>query len=138
MSGRDNRGRFTKGNKIGPRYQPGKSGNPAGNDPRFHRLIKGMPKDAKTIIYDVLWTAMAQPDINEAKKYLDMKASELPECGFILQLTAKSLMGKNGWQAFMDICDRLFGKPKQTTEIEGGLNLTPPAIIIEGEEDDAD
>jgi hypothetical protein len=97
-----------------------------------------MPKDAKAIIYDVLWTAMAQPDINEAKKYLDMKASELPEGGFILQLTAKSLMGKNGWQAFMDICDRLFGKPKQTTEIEGGLNLTPPAIIIEGEEDDAD
>lgn len=138
MSGRDNRGRFTKGNKIGSRYQPGKSGNPAGKDPRFHRLIKGMPKDAKTIIYDVLWTAMSQPDINEAKKYLDMKASELPECGFILQLTAKSLMGKNGWQAFMDICDRLFGKPKQTTEIEGGLNLTPPAIIIEGEEDDAD
>lgn len=138
MSGRDNRGRFTKGNKIGPRYQPGKSGNPAGNDPKFHRLIKGLPKDAKTRIYDILWTAMAQPDINAAKKYLDMKAEELPECGFILQLTAKSLMGKNGWQTFMDICDRLFGKPKQTTEIEGGLNLTPPAIIIEGEEDDAD
>jgi hypothetical protein len=54
----------------------------------------------------------------------------------VLQVCLRALLGKNGFTALMDICDRLFGKPKQLTEIEGGLNLTPPAVIIEGEEDD--
>jgi hypothetical protein len=31
--------------------------------------------------------------------------------------------------------DRKWGKPRQITELEGGLNLTPPPIIIEGDEE---
>lgn len=133
---RDSRGRFIKGNNEGPRFQKGTSGNPAGRPPLPCNVIKSMPRDAREKAYDALWTAMSQPDEESAKKYLQMKAEELPECGFVLQLALKALMGPKGWWALMDIYDRLFGKPKQTTEIEGGLNLTPPAVIIEGEEDD--
>jgi hypothetical protein len=45
-------------------------------------------------------------------------------------------MGNRGWFALMDIYDRLFGKPRQTTEIDGTFNITPPPIIIEGEDDE--
>lgn len=138
MSGRDSNGRFTKGNKIGPRYRPGKSGNPAGQSPHFHTVFKRLSKEAQEQVLGVLWTAISQPDLKSIQAFLEMKAPELPECGFVLQLAARHLTGKNGWAVFMDICDRLFGKPKQITELEGGLNLTPPPIIIEGEEDDAD
>jgi hypothetical protein len=44
-------------------------------------------------------------------------------------------MGNKGWYALMDICDRLFGKPRQITEVEGNFNITPPPIIIEGEDE---
>ena len=133
---RDSRGRFIKGNNEGPRFPKGQSGNPAGRPPLPSNVIKTMPRDAREKAYDALWTAISCQDVTSAKKYLEKAADELPECGFVLQLAAKSLMGPKGWEALMDIYDRLFGKPKQTTEIEGGLNLTPPAVIIEGEEDD--
>ena len=133
---RDSRGRFIRGNHEGNPFPPGKSGNPAGRPPAVSNVIKSMPRDAREKAYDALWTAISCQDVTSAKKYLEKAADELPECGFVLQLAAKSLMGPKGWEALMDIYDRLFGKPKQTTEIEGGLNLTPPAVIIEGEDGD--
>lgn len=39
------------------------------------------------------------------------------------------------FKALDSLLDRGWGKPRQTTEIEGGLNLTPPPIIIEGEDE---
>jgi hypothetical protein len=133
---RDSLGRFVKGNHEGNPFPPGKSGNPAGRPPLPSNVIKSMPRDARVKAYDALWTAMSLPDIASAKEYLEKAAEDMPECGLVLQVAAKALSGPKGWEALMDIYDRLFGKPKQTTEIEGGLNLTPPAVIIEGEEDD--
>ena len=85
-----------------------------------------------------LWTAISQKDVRSAKEYLEKCADELPECGFALQIAVKALMGNKGWDALMDIYDRLFGKPRQTTEIDGTFNLTPPPIIIEKGGDDDD
>ena len=36
---------------------------------------------------------------------------------------------------FNQFMDRLAGKPRQVAEIEGNLNLTPPPIIIEAEDE---
>lgn len=36
---------------------------------------------------------------------------------------------------FNQFMDRMAGKPRQSAEIEGNLNLTPPPIIIEGEDE---
>ena len=131
---RDNKGRFVKGNTIGNRYQKGNAGS-AGRPPFLCNALKKIPADAREKVHDALWTAISQPDIKAASEYLQKTAEELPECGFVLQLAVKTLAGKQGWFALMDICDRLFGKPRQIAEVEGNFNLTPPPIIIEGEDE---
>jgi hypothetical protein len=133
---RDNKGRFTKGNKEGHRFKAGEVGNPNGRPPLLCNVLKNLPADAQEKAYSALWTAMSQPDVKSAKEFLEKSAAELPECGFALQVAVKALMGNRGWFALMDIYDRLFGKPRQTTEIDGTFNITPPPIIIEGEDDE--
>jgi hypothetical protein len=39
-------------------------------------------------------------------------------------------------RSFDTFMDRSYGKPRQTTELEGSVNLAPPPIIIEGENED--
>lgn len=133
---RDSRGRFIKGNKEGNRFKDGVSGNPAGRPPLLCNVLKKMSPEAQEQAMSVLWTAISQKDVRSAKRFLEMSAEELPECGFTLQVAVKELMSNKGWYALMDIYDRLWGKPRQTTEIDGTFNITPPPIIIEKGEDD--
>ena len=131
---RNEKGQFVKGNTTGFRYQKGNTYG-KGRPPYICNALKSIPADAREKVHDALWTAISQPDIKAASEYLQKTAEELPECGFVLQLAVKTLAGKQGWFALMDICDRLFGKPRQIAEIEGNFNLTPPPIIIEGEDE---
>lgn len=135
---RDEKGRFVKGasGNAATQFKAGQSGNPAGRQPFLCNVLKNMPPEAQEMAMSALWTAISQKDVRSAKEYLEKCADELPECGFALQIAVKALMGNQGWYALMDIYDRLFGKPRQTTEIDGTFNLTPPPIIIEGGEDD--
>lgn len=130
---RDAKGRFVKGNNLG--FQKGIAPNPTGRPQAMATILKNIPPDAREKVYDALWTAISQKDVKAASSYLQKTAEELPECGFVLQLAVKSLAGNKGWWALMDICDRLFGKPRQITELEGNFQLTPPPIIIEGEDE---
>ena len=107
-----------------------------GRTPLAKNIIKTMPKDAQEKVYAVLWTALTMSNVKEAQQYVEEQAKELPECGMVLQVCIRSLLGKQGFGTLMDICDRLFGRPRQTTEIDGTFNVIPPPIIIEGGEDD--
>lgn len=133
---RDNKGRFVKGNSEGRKFKQGEVANPTGRPPLLCNVLKSMPPEAQEMAMSALWTAISQKDVRSAKEYLEKSAAELPECGFALQVAVKALMGNRGWFALMDIYDRLFGKPRQTTEIDGTFNITPPPIIIEGEDDE--
>ena len=137
---RDEKGRFVKGSSgnAATQFKAGQSGNPAGRQPFLCNVLKSMPAEAQEMAMSALWTAISQKDVRSAKEYLEKCADELPECGFALQIAVKALMGNKGWDALMDIYDRLFGKPRQTTEIDGTFNLTPPPIIIEKGGDDDD
>lgn len=134
---RNKKGQFVKGcgGNESTRFVAGQSGNPNGRPPLVCNVIKNLPDDAKEKVYNALWTAIAQKDVKSASAYLQKTAEEMPECGFVLQLAVKTLVGNKGWWALMDICDRLFGKPRQITEVEGNFNITPPPIIIEGEDE---
>ena len=75
--------------------------------------------------------------MKEAAEYLKKEADELGEYGFILQLAVKSLMGKNGWFVLMDICDRLFGKPRMTAEIHSAEGFSVNIQVPDSETADA-
>lgn len=90
------------------RFKKGVSGNPKGRPRKLSSVIKDMPKDAQEKIYAVLWTAISMHDAKEAMTYIDGQIADMPECGFVLQVAIKALLGKNGMIALNDILDRLF------------------------------
>lgn len=97
-------------------FPKGVSGNPNGRPKKLSKAISAIPKDAQEKIYAVLWAALQTGDKSEGAIILQRGKEQLPEYGMIYQLAIKELLGKNGWKALNDILDRLFGKPKQTTE----------------------
>ncbi len=78
--------------------------------------IEKLPREAKEIVYSRLWEAIRTGNIAGLRQYMDEEGAD-GECGMILQMAARQLRSKYGWKALNDILDRLFGKPKQTTEI---------------------
>lgn len=88
--------------------------------------IKSLPKDMQEQVYGVLAFALTLPDMASAKKYLECKQGELGKYGIVLQVAIKQL-NKEGWgfNAMMDIMDRLYGKPRISAEVAhtGGITL---------------
>lgn len=105
--------------------KPGETHNPNGRPPKLSRLIKTMPKDAQEKIYSILYTALTFKNVQEATAYIRSQESTDFKYGFVLQIAVKALAGKNGWSAFNDILDRLFGKPKISADVShsGGISL---------------
>ena len=106
--------------------KPGETHNPNGRPPRLSRVLKSIPPDAQERIYAVLFTALTFKNVKEATSYIQEQAATDMKYGFVLQIAVKTLAGKNGWQALMDIMDRIFGRPRQAAEIihSGGIALT--------------
>ena len=94
--------------------QPASRGN-NGRKPK----IATVPKDARQRVFGALYHALSLPDKAAADKYLQEQGA-LPEFGYLIQVYAKGLMGKNGWEVAEAIIDRLFGKPKQATDVNIG------------------
>lgn len=115
-------------------FKRGQSGNPAGRPPALAAQIKSIPKDAQAKVYETLHHAISLPNVKAAKEYLESDAvqEQLGEYGFMLQIAVKSLMSKAGWLTVCDILDRLFGKPKQTTTLSGGITLGEKPVIMFG------
>lgn len=108
--------------------------HPPGRPKLGKNILKDMPKDAYEQVCRVLWTAISASNVAEAEQYIKDKAQELPELGFALQTIVRELHGKNGFAAFMAILDRLFGKPRQTAEINGSAT---PLVLVTREDTDA-
>ena len=125
---RDSKGRFTKGNKLGNRFQPGVVNGP-GRPMLPCNAIKGLPK-----VYNVLWSAIAMTNVKEAQAYIEDQAKELPECGMVLQICIRALLGKNGFLALMDICDRLFGKPPQAHKVDMDAKMQGVTVNVGNDE----
>lgn len=105
--------------------KPGETHNPNGRPPKLARAIKSIPRDAQERIYATLFTALTFKNVKDATDYIrEQEATEF-KYGFILQIAVKALAGKNGFQALMDILDRLFGKPRISAEVahSGGYVL---------------
>lgn len=84
--------------------------------------MKSIPKDAQERVFAALYHALTLESGEAASMFLRKVAADLPECGFLIQVYAKGLMGKNALSYASDILDRLFGKAKQVTDmsITGG------------------
>ena len=94
-----------------------------------------MPRDAQEKIYTILYTALTFKNVQEATAYIRSQDSTDFKYGFVLQVAVKALAGKNGWSAFNDILDRLFGKPKISASVDtGGDGVT--IIVKTAEEKD--
>ena len=107
-------------------FKPGQSGNPAGRPKKLITVIKSLPKDIQEKVFEVLGYCLTLPDETAAKQYLECKEGELGKYGFVMQIAIKQLL-KEGWgfNAMMDILDRLYGKPRITAEVahSGGITL---------------
>jgi len=122
---------FGKGNSVGKQFKKGESGNPNGRPRRLALVIEDIPQDAQVKIFRILHTAIKIGSTDEAVKYLKAEAATLGEYGMVLQVAIRALNGNNGWQALCDILDRLFGKPRQATDVTiSGSQSNRPVIRI--------
>ena len=114
--------------------KPGETHNPNGRPKKLVNVIKKIPKDMQEKVYDVLAFALTLPDETSAKKYLESHQGELGQYGFVLQIAIKQLLKDGwGWNALMDIMDRLYGKPKMSADITAtGDGLT---IVVKSQEE---
>ena len=114
--------------------KPGETHNPNGRPKKLVNVIKKIPKDMQEKVYDVLAFALTLPDETSAKKYLESQQGELGQYGFVLQIAIKQLLKEGwGWNALMDIMDRLYGKPKISTDITAtGDGLT---IVVKSQDE---
>ena len=120
--------------------KPGETHNPNGRPKKMVNVIKKLPKDMQEKVYGVLAFALTLPDEASAKTYLESQQGELGQYGFVLQIAIKQLLKEGwGWNALMDILDRLYGKPRETKDLEvvgkmefkGFSSLMPPVDGIE-------
>ena len=106
--------------------KPGETKNPNGRPKKLVNVIKGLPKDMQEKVYGVLAFALTLPDETTAKAYLNEQSGELGKYGWGLQIAIKHLCKDGwGWNALMDIMDRLYGKPRISAEVahSGGITL---------------
>ena len=122
-------GRFEKGNKIGNRFSATNQPAGVGRKPK----LKSIPPDAREKVYAALYHALTLPDQKTAAEYLNKTAEELPEFGYLIQVYAKGMMGKTAGIYTGDILDRLFGKPKQVSEI--GFTKEVPVLVSKEEQE---
>ena len=120
--------------------KPGETHNPNGRPKKMVNAIKKLPKDMQEKVYGVLAFALTLPDEASAKTYLESQQGELGQYGFVLQIAIKQLLQEGwGWNALMDILDRLYGKPRETKDLDvvgkmefkGFSSLMPPVDGIE-------
>ena len=120
--------------------KPGETHNPNGRPKKLVNVIKKIPKDMQEKVYGVLAFALTLPDEASAKTYLESQQGELGQYGFVLQIAIKQLLKEGwGWNALMDILDRLYGKPRETKDLDvvgkmefkGFSSLMPPVDGIE-------
>lgn len=112
----------------------GETHNPNGRPKKLVNAIKALPPHMQEDIHGILGYALTLKSEEEAKRYLEAKAGELGQYGFLMQIAIRQLSNKNyGWGAAMDIMDRLFGKPRQSAEVKHtGEAMT---IVVKNEEE---
>lgn len=114
-------GRYKKGESGNKATQFSKERQPASNGrpKKLVNAIKDLPPHMMEDIHGILGYALTLESEAEAKRYLEAKAEELGQYGFLMQIAIRQLSNKNyGWGAAMDIMDRLFGKPRQSAEVK--------------------
>ena len=121
--------KFSKDNQPSRKAPPFSSTNQPANRGRKPKL-KSIPPDAREKVLEVMWHALTLPDQKTAMDYLKREANELPQYGYLIQCYAKGMMGKNSILYISDILDRLFGKPKQVTDITADIGTGEAPIIV--------
>ena len=123
--------------KFSKDYQPSRKASPfsSTNQPKNRGRkpkLKSIPEDARDKVYSALYHALTLPDQKTAAEYLARTAEELPQFGYLIQVYAKGMMGKNAVLYVSDLLDRLFGKPKQVADISADIGLGEPPVIVFG------
>ena len=126
--------------KIDKDWNPGRATQfSSTNQPKGRRgrkpKLKSIPDDAKEKVMEALFHALTLPDQKTAMEYLKKEAKDLPEFGYLIQIYAKGMMSKNGHLYVSDLLDRLFGKPKQVTDISADIGLGDPPTIVFSKKD---
>ena len=121
-----------KPENVAPHQFPkGKSGNP-----------KGRPKKGVSAVLSSLEAAghaevTAEQVRATMSRMLNLPREELVKMGndakgtpILDALIARSLAGKDGWQAMQDILDRAHGKAKQQVDLTGAGAIPVPTVTV--------
>lgn len=113
------------------RHPPFSSTNQPKNRGRLS--LKKIPKGARERIIEALWHALSLPDQKTAQEYLLKTSAELPEYGYLIQVYAKGMMGKNGIAYVADLLDRILGKPRQQTDLNLNAGTGSVKVVVSDE-----
>lgn len=134
MAERDSKGRFVKGNKIGPRFvsggQAAEAGAKGGSVKKTDRVAFVMSLiDAKPVTRDEadeMVRMMLLMTVDELRNFAALKGIPV-----IFSAVAKALTDSDkGFAAVNSLLDRAFGKPKQQTDITTNGGSIAPQFVI--------
>jgi len=119
-------------NSPATEFKKGQSGNPAGPRKLAINILKDIPQDSKERVYRVLHTALMQPTGEEALKYLREHRSM--EYGIVFEVYTRELTGDRALTALESLMDRLYGKPRQQTDVTFKGGDRPKVVFGEDEQ----
>ncbi len=114
-------------NIVKHKFKKGQTGNPYGRPKKLVSLINQQLKnEGYSIVTKENILEACQILINlPYEKILDISKQKGTEYPILYTLVAKELLGKRGGEYLEKLLDRIIGKPKQSTELSGTVNISP-------------
>lgn len=113
------------------KFRKGQSGNPKG---RPRKGVSAVLSALEAAGHDEVTAEQVRATmgrmLNLPREELVKMGSDAKNTPILDALIARSLAGKDGWQAMQDILDRAHGKAKQSVDLSGAGAIPVPTVTV--------